>query len=67
MALAKGTSRVSIGTKELTCHTETAIKVAEIMLGDRGLRFNLSKSSDGDLAPHILECEGIGLFNEFLK
>ncbi|XP_033222086.1 RNA 3'-terminal phosphate cyclase isoform X2 [Belonocnema kinseyi] len=67
MALAKGTSRVSIGTKELTCHTETAIKVAEIMLGDRGLRFNLSKSSGGDLAPHILECEGIGLFNEFLK
>ena len=67
MALAKGTSRISIGRKELTSHSETTIKVAELMLGDRGLRFNLTKSSSNDYAPYILECEGVGLVNNFFK
>ncbi|KAK2583716.1 hypothetical protein KPH14_009636 [Odynerus spinipes] len=64
MALAKGVSRVRVGSKKLTCHTETAIQVAEIMLGNRGLHFNLLESgSVGDSPSYILECEGCGLIN----
>ena len=65
MALAKGTSQIKVGDKKLTCHTETAMQVAEIMLGKRGLRFNLSKSAeDGDTSSYILECQGCGLIND---
>ncbi|XP_043481959.1 RNA 3'-terminal phosphate cyclase [Leptopilina heterotoma] len=67
MALAKGTSRINIGKRELTCHTETAMKIAEIMLGDKGLRFNVFKSDDKNDDSYILECNGVGLVNEFLK
>lgn len=61
MALAKGTSKIRVGNK-LTCHTETAMQVAEIMLNNHGLRFNLSKSSEK--GSYILECQGCGLIND---
>lgn len=66
MTLAKGLSRVRVGSKKLTCHTETAIQVAEIMLRNRGLRFNLLESeSVGDSPSYILECEGCELSNSY--
>ncbi|XP_014204835.1 RNA 3'-terminal phosphate cyclase [Copidosoma floridanum] len=64
MVLAKGTSRVKIGKMELTCHAETAKQVAELMLGDKGLSFSLNKDENGS---HILECNGLGLCNEYLS
>jgi hypothetical protein len=68
MALANGTSRIKIGRNKLTCHTETAIKVAEIMLGKRGLRFNLLESAESrDSMSYFLECQGCGLINESLN
>ena len=67
MALAKGRSRIRIGDQKLTGHTETAIQVAEIMLGNRGLRFNSSDAvNKSDLGSYILECEGCGLINDKL-
>ncbi|XP_015601252.1 RNA 3'-terminal phosphate cyclase isoform X2 [Cephus cinctus] len=64
MAIAKGRSRIRVGENKLTRHAETAIQIAELMLGNRGLRFSLSASgSDGDSAPYVLECEGCGLVN----
>lgn len=67
MALAKGTSRIKVGDNKLTCHTETAMQVAEIMLGKRGLHFNLSESTaSGDTSSYILECQGCGLINDNL-
>lgn len=66
MAIATGRSRISIGNQQLTQHTETAIKVAEIMLADRGFHFELNQNKDiniPDLTSHILECEGCGLVN----
>ncbi|XP_012233175.1 RNA 3'-terminal phosphate cyclase [Linepithema humile] len=68
MALAKGTSRIKVGDKKLTCHTETAMQVAEMMLGKRGLSFNLSESAEGgDTSSYVLECQGCGLINDSLK
>lgn len=68
MALAKGTSRIKVGDKKLTCHTETAMKVAEMMLGKRGLCFNLSENAEGgDTLSYVLECQGCGLINDSLK
>lgn len=65
MTLAKGISRIKVGDKQLTCHTETAMKVAEIMLGNRGLRFNLSENTDDrGVSSYVLECQGCGLINE---
>lgn len=65
MALAKGTSQIKVGDEKLTCHTETAMQIAEIMLGKHGLCFNLSKSAeDGDTSSHVLECQGCGLIND---
>lgn len=65
MALAKGTSKIRVGDRKLTCHTETAMKVAEIMLGKRGLAFNVSESAEGgDTLSYVLECKGCGLINE---
>ncbi|XP_023288248.1 RNA 3'-terminal phosphate cyclase isoform X2 [Orussus abietinus] len=67
MALAQGISRVQIGEKNLTCHTETAIQVAELMLGSRGLKFSVTKGgNEGEFAPYILECHGCGLVNNSL-
>ncbi|XP_011645114.1 RNA 3'-terminal phosphate cyclase isoform X1 [Pogonomyrmex barbatus] len=66
MALAKGVSRINIGDMKLTCHTETAMQVAEIMLGKHGLRFNLSKSTESEYPSYILECQGCGLINDNL-
>lgn len=67
MTLAKGISRIKIGNK-LTRHTETAIKIAEIMLANRGLRFHLLENgSVGDSPSYILECEGCGLINNFTE
>ncbi|XP_058789367.1 RNA 3'-terminal phosphate cyclase-like [Phymastichus coffea] len=64
MVLAKGHSKINVGKKELTCHAETAKQVTEIMLGDKGLSFSLSKNENGS---YILECNGLGLCNEYLK
>ncbi|OXU24359.1 hypothetical protein TSAR_016808 [Trichomalopsis sarcophagae] len=64
MVLAKGPSKVKVGKNPLTCHAETAKQVAEIMLGNRGLRFSSSQDNNGS---HILECNGLGLINEFLN
>lgn len=64
MALAKGPSRIKIGKNKLTCHAETAKQVAEIMLGSRGLSFSLNREENGS---HVLECNGLGLINEFLQ
>lgn len=67
MTLAKGISRIKIGNK-LTRHTETAIKIAEIMLANRGLRFHLLEDGNaGDSPSYILECEGCGLINNFTE
>ncbi|KAM0733810.1 RNA 3'-terminal phosphate cyclase [Formica fusca] len=65
MALAKGISKIKVGDKKLTCHTETAMQVTEMMLGKRGLSFNLSESAEGgDTSSYVLECQGCGLINE---
>ncbi|KAJ8675686.1 hypothetical protein QAD02_011472 [Eretmocerus hayati] len=64
MVLAKGTSRVKVGKKELTCHAETAKQIAEIMLGSRGLKFSMEKDDKGST---VLECNGLGLENEFIN
>lgn len=67
MALAKGTSRIKLGQAKLTCHTETAMQIAEMMLGKHGLRFNLSESAEsGDTSSLVLECQGCGLINDGL-
>lgn len=67
MALAKGISRVKIENK-ITSHTKTAMKIAEIMLGNRGLRFHLLESGRvGNSPSYILECEGCGLINNFTE
>ncbi|XP_017886985.1 RNA 3'-terminal phosphate cyclase-like isoform X2 [Ceratina calcarata] len=59
MALAKGTSKVNLGSKKLTCHTETAIQVAEIMLKEFNLHFKLSEGKDnGGNISYSLECKG---------
>lgn len=64
MALAHGRSRLLLGKQQLTLHTETAIKVAELMLGDRGFRCQVITSQDaGDSKQYILECDGCGLLN----
>lgn len=60
MAMAKGISKIKVGNRKLTCHTETAMQVAEMMLGKRGLAFNLSESAEGgDTLSYVLECKGI--------
>lgn len=65
MALAKGRSRILVGDRKLTRHTETAIQIAEIMLGSRGLRFSPRDIvNGGNVEPYVLECEGCGLVNE---
>lgn len=66
MALASGRSKILTGTRELTCHTKTAVQVAELMLGDKGLRFQCSeeKCEDSDSRSFVLECEGLGFTNE---
>lgn len=65
MALAKGVSRIKVSGKQLTCHTETAMQVAEIMLGNRGLHFNLSENTDDKgVLSYVLECQGCGLIND---
>ncbi|XP_078050648.1 RNA 3'-terminal phosphate cyclase [Augochlora pura] len=58
MALAKGTSRIKLGSQKLTCHTETAIKVAEMMLKHYNFRFELREREVGDNISYTLECEG---------
>ncbi|XP_076643068.1 RNA 3'-terminal phosphate cyclase [Halictus rubicundus] len=58
MALARGTSRIKLGSQKLTCHTETAIKVAEMMLKNYNLRFKLNEKEAGDNISSVLECEG---------
>ncbi|EFN86237.1 RNA 3'-terminal phosphate cyclase [Harpegnathos saltator] len=68
MTLAEGVSRIKVGDKQLTSHTQTAMQVAEIMLGNRGLHFNLLESADnkGTLS-YVLECQGCGLINSNLS
>lgn len=64
MALAKGFSRIQIGSEKPTSHTETAIKIAEMILGNQGLHFNLDEYEVNDTLCYALECEGCGLMNE---
>lgn len=65
MALAKGTSRINLGNKKLTCHTETAIKVAEMMLNKFNLRFKLCENGEiGGKTSYALECDGCGYENK---
>ena len=64
MVLATGPSKVKVGKKELTMHAETAKQVAEIMLGNRGLKFSVNKNETGS---YIFECNGLGLTNEYLN
>ncbi|XP_012154205.1 RNA 3'-terminal phosphate cyclase isoform X2 [Megachile rotundata] len=64
IALAKGLSKIKLGSKKLTCHTETAIKVAELMLKDFNLRFKLCENKDKDSISYTLECEGCGYENK---
>ena len=66
MALAEGVSKINLGSKKLTCHTETAIKVAELMLKDFNPRFNLCENKDGDNVSYALECEGCGYKNKYI-
>lgn len=66
MALASGTSRIKLGSKNLTCHTETAIKVAERMLSGSDLHFKLHESKDvGDSTCYTLECKGCAYENKY--
>ncbi|XP_012350923.1 RNA 3'-terminal phosphate cyclase isoform X1 [Apis florea] len=68
MALAKGTSRINLGSKKLTCHTETVIKVAELMLAQFNLHFNLCENSnDGDNISYSLECKGCEYENKYAE
>lgn len=68
MALAKGISKINLGNKKLTCHTETAIKVAELILKQFNLHFKLSENeNDGSNASYSLECEGCGYENKDIK
>ncbi|XP_012251973.2 RNA 3'-terminal phosphate cyclase [Athalia rosae] len=66
MALASGRSKIRTGTRELTCHTKTAIQVAELMLRDKGLSFHCSKEQNEDGGPEtfVVECEGLALTND---
>ncbi|CAL7952450.1 unnamed protein product [Xylocopa violacea] len=68
MALAKGTSKINLGNKKLTCHTETAIKVAEMMLNQFNLRFKLceDKNDKGNVS-YTLECEGCAYDNTNIR
>lgn len=68
MALAQGTSKINLGNKKLTCHTETAIQVAEIMLKEFNLNFKLSEAKDdkGNVS-YSLECNGCGYENKIYK
>lgn len=68
MALAKGISKINLGNKKLTCHTETAIRVAELILKQFNLHFKLSENrDDGGNASYSLECEGCGYENKDIK
>ncbi|CAK9831965.1 RNA 3'-terminal phosphate cyclase [Anthophora retusa] len=68
MALAKGLSRINLGKKKLTCHTQTAIEVAEIILSEFGLHFKLCENKDaGGDTLYSLECEGYGYENKIMR
>ncbi|XP_031826928.1 RNA 3'-terminal phosphate cyclase [Nomia melanderi] len=60
MALASGTSKINLGRQKLTSHTETAMKVVEIMLKNYNFHFQLSEKEVGDNISYILECKGCG-------
>ncbi|XP_066584921.1 RNA 3'-terminal phosphate cyclase-like [Prorops nasuta] len=68
MALADGVSKIRINNKELTQHTDTAIKIAEIMLADQGLKFNLAETRDSNnlVINYDLECKGTNKINSAL-
>ncbi|XP_062869320.1 RNA 3'-terminal phosphate cyclase [Trichomycterus rosablanca] len=63
MALAKGTSRMRTGP--ITCHTETAIHVAEQLTK---AKFVIHKADDEHASKdtHIIECQGMGATNSNL-
>ncbi|CAK9796963.1 RNA 3'-terminal phosphate cyclase [Anthophora plagiata] len=68
MALAKGLSRINLGNKTLTCHTQTAIEVAEMILSEFGLHFKLCENKDaGGDTLYSLECEGCGYENKIMR
>ncbi|XP_034940740.1 RNA 3'-terminal phosphate cyclase [Chelonus insularis] len=65
MALATGQSKVLLGKQQqLTQHTETAIEVIKMMLGNRGFLCQvISNDYAGDPRSFILECKGCSLIN----
>ena len=67
MALAKGISKINLGNKKLTCHTETAIKVAELILKQFNFHFKLSENRNDGGISYSLECEGCGYENKDMK
>ncbi|CAD1475998.1 unnamed protein product, partial [Heterotrigona itama] len=68
MALAKGISKINLGNRKLTCHTETAIRVTELILKQFNLHFKLSENKDDEgNASYSLECEGCGYENKNIK
>ncbi|XP_019711383.1 RNA 3'-terminal phosphate cyclase [Hippocampus comes] len=58
MALAKGTSRIRTGA--VTCHTQTAIHVAQRMTR---AKFTITKCVDTPNVTHIIQCLGSGVPN----
>ncbi|CAK9815262.1 RNA 3'-terminal phosphate cyclase [Anthophora quadrimaculata] len=68
MALAKGMSRINLGKTKLTCHTQTAIEVTEMILSKFGFHFKLCENKDarGDTL-YSLECEGCGYENKIVR
>lgn len=61
MALANGHSRVSIGHGKLTQHTETAVKIAELMLKNHGYEFSIKEKQNDSGKFSVMECKGVGL------
>ncbi|KOC68856.1 RNA 3'-terminal phosphate cyclase [Habropoda laboriosa] len=68
MTLARGMSRINLGSKKLTCHTQTAIKVVEMILNDFNVHFKLCENKDaGGNTCYTLECEGCGYENKIIR
>lgn len=63
MALAKGTSKINLGRKNLTSHTKTAIEVTNMILNQFNVHFKLNEKKNGTDISYSLECEGNGYEN----
>ncbi|OAD58762.1 RNA 3'-terminal phosphate cyclase, partial [Eufriesea mexicana] len=63
MALAKGTSKINLGNKNLTSHTKTAIEITDMILNQFNVHFKFSENKNGSDILYSLECEGNGYEN----